>query len=209
MTTCTTKWSASLSLSLAMLTSTSISHASAIYTFKGTVPTSIIPTNPAVSPGESWIASFVVKQVPGIYDTHSAKYPGAVVNGWLRFAGGYQSPYSFAGFTVNVHSSSSDDEVAVYGTVDGHYIRMASNSDLNPLLSTDMPLPGKQFQPHPLPNLGAAYFQLTYVDDLGEVSYYARTSNNVSFAATVVPEPTSLTLVSLLGGSLVLARRRR
>jgi hypothetical protein len=207
MMTCRTKWIASLSLSLAMLASASISHASAIYTFKGTVPTSIIPTNPAVSPGESWIASFVIKSVPGIYDTHSAEYPGAVVKGSLRFSGGYQSPYSFAGFNVNVHNSS-DDGVAVYGTVDGHYIRIASMTDLNPLPSTAMPLPGKQFQPHPTIH-GAAYYQLTYVDALGEVSYYARTSNNVSFAATEVPEPTSLAVASLLGGSLVLARRRR
>jgi hypothetical protein len=209
MITCKATWIGRPALFLVLLASASSSHGSYIYTFKGTLPTSLVSTIPAISPGESWIATFVVAPVAGIYEKQWANFPGAVVKGTLHFSGGYKSPYNFAGFTVYVHNVSNVDQIAVYGGVDGNYINMSAYSDLNPLLTADLPNPGMQFQPHPVPNFGAGYPQLTYGDDLGDVSYNALTANNVSFAATLIPEPTSLALASLLGGSLALARRRR
>lgn len=203
-------------LLLAVFNAFGTTQAAYVYTFSGRIPSNIHPstgTHPSIAPGETWVATFIIDETTPKQSLGSTEgdYPGAVVSGELKFSGGYVSPLNFAGFGVGVNNSPVIDSIHVYGFgVRTGSIVFQAVSDRNPLGSANLPVPGTNVFPNPsvaVANFG--YTQLLYADLYGGISYFTNVGYNVSFAATLVPEPASLAVASLLGGSLVLARRRR
>lgn len=125
---------------------------------------------------------------------------------------------NFANFDVDVSKDTDQDTVSVYSRVKiidpvtdavrEEAINFTAISQLKPLPSMNLPPAGTSLLPESYTFFHFNYTQFRYVDVLGLAVYGVHDGHNVSFSATV-PEPASLTLASLLGGSLALARRRR
>lgn len=189
-----------------------ISQGALVYTFSGQVPTHTSPlgrpledTHPFIEPGETWIATFVIDENarPSYSRRPIAIYDQAVKSGSLKFSGGYVAPFNFARLDVTV----MDDGEGIYdGVAVSFGFRIQAITNSNPLNSIGLPGPGTRFLPNP--SYVSNWPQLQYSDSYGGIVYFADLSNNIRFSASI-PEPTSLTLASLLGGSLVLARRCR
>lgn len=187
------------------------SQAAYVYTFSGQIPSNLHPSlgsHRSISTGEAWVATFVINETSpnqGVGSTEGS-YLSAVISGELKFSGGYVSPFNFAGFGVGVINTPVNDSIHVAGFSQGRSIVFQAVSNQNPLSSTRLPVPGTNL--FASGGLNDGYTQLIYSDRSGGFEYFTNLINNVSFSATV-PEPAALAIASLLGASLVVARRRR
>ena len=189
------------------------SQAELVYTFSGQMPPNtdwVLGTHPQIGLSETWTATLEVDETSPGWEYGSALiYRRAIKSGSLVFSGGYVSPVDFSSFDIIVDNDSHDDrpEDHIFVTNNSGSIHITATSALNPLSSNALPLPGTTIVPGPNDN-PTRLWHFAYSDSLGDITYAGNFGTNVFFSATV-PEPASLTVASLLGGSLVLARRRR
>ena len=183
------------------------------YQLTGEIPIGADLNHPFVTGGETWTANFIVDTFTasiGDIFGDSAGYQDAVVSGSLFFSGGYIPEVDFSGYDVVVFNDTAAgfDAIAfgfdlANGSLDGSLFQALTTNDQ--FLSLDLPDVGSSLTPAPSLTEDA-FFQLSFTDDFGTVTYNSGLANNVSFEA--IPEPSSLLILSsaLLGISL---RRRK
>lgn len=179
------------------------------YTFTGVIPNGA-SGHDMINDGESFVASFIVDtSTPDTFaGLNFGNYDGAVVSGSLEFSGGFASSLDFSAGDITVNDNNSQDSVGGTFSGDGLLIIAANQFvDLDTLSSDALPEAGVSFDPTPSIT-DSNTLQIIYLDDFGSVIYTTSVANNISFSATAIPEPTS---VSVLFGLLLScgARRRR
>ena len=181
-----------------------------VYTFNGTLPDGA-STHSMVSDGEDWTARILVDSTTP--DTNSAVdfgvYEGAIVSGTLEFSGGYSADtFDFSGSEVLIlNDVFGADSISARGEFGiNNFVFQANNEDLTSLLTEDLVGPGFTLDAFPEPAT-FEFFQLLFTDEFGTLSYFANQTNNVSFSASAIPEPTCLP-VAMLAAALVSRRRR-
>ncbi len=177
------------------------------YSFSGFIPDGA-SNHSQISDGEIWTAQFVIDSTTADTnpDPQFGAYAGAVVSGTLEFSGGYETLIDFAGanaFALN--DVSTADSVSVRGAFGTSIFVFQANREGDSVLDSDaLPGPGISFDSFPAQTV-LEHFVFTFGDGNGDVVYFGNIANNVSFAATAIPEPSS---GCILMASLLSACRR-
>lgn len=164
------------------------------YTLSGTLPDGA-STHPMVLDGEQWTASFIIDSTT--FDTNPdpnvGLFEGAVISGNLEFSGGYVAASTdFSGGTAfALNDVFEADSLRIRGESGmSAYTFQANSEDLSTLDSDLLPTPGTTITPFPSPST-FEYFQMAFDDELGTIVYFANQENNVTFSATIIPEPST------------------
>ncbi len=191
-----------------------------VYEYSGVLPAGA-SQHSQVSDFESWTAEFVI-------DTNAADisndpnvgfYDGNVVSGNISFSGGYSQELvvddwftivfndaQIGAFTIDAVSVRNFEGTTPFPVVQAHVAEIGNN----PFLTDDSLLAeGESFTSSG--NIAPGFlFQLRFEDQItGEVvEYDTNSAINVSFNASVVPEPASALILGCLGAALFRRRQR-
>ncbi len=184
-----------------------------IYTFTGEIPDGA-SNHPLIADGETWTAvvALDIDTPDENFDPQFGVYTGAVQFGTLEFSGGFENTLDLTiGDAFVLDNVGASDSVRVRGFDDFGfgYNFQVNNENLDTIMGDGFLEPGTVITPFDNP-AQLEFFQLTLIDELGEVSYFANQVNNVTLSVSVaVPEPGTSLVLALLAFGCAGSRRRR
>jgi hypothetical protein len=178
-----------------------------IYTFTGQIPDGA-SEHPMIADGETWTAviGLDIDTKDENFADEFGVYTGAIRFGDINFSGGYETNLDLStGDAFILDNVGSSDSVRVRGP---NWTVQVNNENLDTIMGDAFLPVGTVIEPFDDP-AQLEFFQLTLIDDLGQVVYWANQENNVTLTVSAgIPEPNSAGIVAAIMAVNLIRRRR-